>query len=63
MHARPRIREAIVSQKMKRWCLVAKFPQVYPSYSRARARKNFHRLCARYPEIAAKLGLDESSVY
>jgi hypothetical protein len=63
MHARPRIREAIISQKMKRWCRIARFPLVYPSYSQARARKNFHRLCVRYPEIAARLGFTEVSVY
>jgi hypothetical protein len=36
---------------------------VDPSYSRDRARKNFWRLLRSYPEIAAKLGLNDGSVY
>jgi len=63
MHARPRIREVIIAKKMRRWVLISVCRGIDPSYPRSRARKNFWRLIQRYPEIAAKLGLNEASVY
>jgi hypothetical protein len=63
MHARQEFREPIISKKMHRWLMIAKYPLVNPKCPPARARKNFWRLCARYPEIMQKLGLDEVSVY
>jgi hypothetical protein len=63
MHARPEIREILIIQKLKRWCLIAKYPAIHPSCPPSRARRNFHRLCARHPQIAAKLGMTAVSVY
>ena len=63
MHARPEIRDVIIAQKLRRWCLLAKYPGVEPGCPPARARRNFHRLCARHPQIAQKLGLSAASVY
>ena len=63
MNARPTIRERLIGQKLLRWSMVAKYKSIDPTYPRARARKNFWRLLARYPEIAARLGLSETSVY
>lgn len=63
MHARPEIREILIIQKLKRWAMIAKYNFVDPTCSAARARRNFHRLCARHPEIAAKLGMTAVSVY
>jgi len=64
MNGRQTIREAIISRKMKHWALVAchprSFKHVCPPW---RARKNFWRLLAKYPQIAAKLGVNETSVY
>ncbi len=42
---------------LARWCQIAKWRPP------ARARKNFWRLWARYPEIMQRLGLSELSVY
>jgi hypothetical protein len=63
MHARPEIRDILIGKKMRRWCLVAQHPWFDRTYSPARARRNFWRLCVRYPEIAARLGLTYLSVY
>jgi hypothetical protein len=63
MHARPQIREILIAKKMKRWCLIAQYRFVDPSCPPSRARKNFWRLLAKYPQIASKLGLSEVSVY
>jgi len=63
MNARQEIREALIAQKMRRWSMIARNPFVKPACPPWRARKNFWRLCARYPEIKAKLGLTELSVY
>ena len=63
MHARPEIRTILIAKKLKRWTLIAKYPAVYPGYSPARARRNYWRLCAKYPEIMAMLNLNELSVY
>jgi len=63
MNARPRVRDAIVAKKMLKWSLVGQGLRVDATCPPARARKNFWRLIARYPEIARRLHLDEASVY
>jgi hypothetical protein len=63
MHARKVIRDIIIGKKLRRWSLIAQYSFIDPTYPRARARKNFWRLLRSYPEIAAKLGLNEGSVY
>ena len=64
MNARKPIRDAIIRKKFWHWKALA---LNQPTYGRScppsQARKNFWRLCARYPEIAAKLGLHLGSVY
>jgi hypothetical protein len=63
MNARPVVRDALVRRKMVRWREIARFPNAYRSTCPSKARKNFWRLIARYPEIAARLGFNEASVY
>jgi hypothetical protein len=63
MHARPEIREILIAKKLKRWALIARYPAIQPGCPPARARRNFHRLCDRHPQIAQKLGLSATSVY
>ena len=63
MNARPQVREAIIARKLQRWSMISRYRFIEAGYSRARARKNFWRLLARYPEIGARLGLSETSVY
>jgi hypothetical protein len=63
MNARPQIREILIGEKMRRWSLIARHPFVDSSCSPARARRNFWRLYARYPEIARRLGLNAASLY
>jgi len=63
MHARPEIKEILIGQKMRRWSMFARGLLVKATCPPARARKNFWRLCRKYPEIAAKLGLNAASVY
>ena len=41
----------------------AKYPSAYPSCSPARARRNFLKLLARYPEIARRLNLSLADAY
>ena len=63
MHARPEIREILIAKKLKRWALISKYPSVDQTCPPSRARRNFWRLHARYPEIAAKIGMTAVSVY
>jgi hypothetical protein len=63
MNARPTVRQAIIGQKLRRWSMISRYGFIEPSYPRARARKNYWRLLARYPEIGARLHLTELSVY
>jgi len=64
MNARKPIRDAIIRKKILHWKNVAQTSNYHKDICPpSRARKNFWRLCARYPEIAARLGLDEGSVY
>jgi hypothetical protein len=63
MHARPEVREILISKKMRRWCLVALHPSIDRSCPTWRARKNYSRLCAKYPEIMKRLRLTEFSAF
>ncbi len=63
MNARPQIREKLIELKIRHWCNVAQCPLLARGCPSARARKNYWRLCARYPAIMKRLGLSESSVY
>lgn len=63
MNARKAIRDAIIRKRLWHWKAIALNRSVYGSCLPSQARKNFWRLCARYPEIAADLGLNEGSVY
>jgi hypothetical protein len=47
MHARPQVREILVSRKMQKWLMIAKYPFMDRSCPTWRARKNYQRLCAR----------------
>jgi hypothetical protein len=63
MHARPEIRELLLAKKLQRWALIGRNPHAYPNISPTRARRNYSRLYARYPEIAQKLRMTAVSAY
>jgi len=63
MNARPQIREKLIEQKLRRWSRIAKWHPFDRSCPPAQARKNYWRLCAKYPQIMQRLGLSEISVY
>jgi hypothetical protein len=63
MHARPQVKEILISKKMQRWCLIAQHSFVDKSCPTWRARKNYQRLFYRYREIAEKIGLHEWSAF
>ena len=63
MHARKPVRDILVARKMRRWCDIARCPSLDRRYKPGRARKNYWYLWRKYPEIAAKLGLHEWSVF
>jgi hypothetical protein len=63
MHARPQVKEILISKKMRRWCLVAQHPFMDRGCPTARARKNYQRLFYRYRELAEKIGLHELSAF
>lgn len=63
MHARLEFREILIERKRKKWYSIA---QSYPLDRRcppAQARKNYWRLCAKYPDVMRRLGLNPASVY
>jgi hypothetical protein len=63
MNARPAVRDALIKRKMLHWREIARFKchgHICPPWQ---ARKNYWRLIARYPEIAASLGFTAASVY
>jgi hypothetical protein len=57
VRARPQLREHLLARSMQKWALIGRYPSGHPNASVARARRNFSRLLARYPEIAERLGL------
>jgi len=63
MNARPQIRERLLELKIRRWCSIARCPLIAPKCPPSQARKNYWRLCSRYPHIMRRLQLSEVSVY
>jgi hypothetical protein len=63
MHARPQVREILIRKKMQRWLMIAKYPFIDRSCPTWRARKNYQRLCAKYPEIMQQVGLTDLSAF
>lgn len=63
MNARPEIREVLIAKKIRHWCSVAQSTLFARGYPAPRARKNYWKLCQRYPAIMKKLGLSPTSVY
>jgi len=63
MHARKQVRDILIAQKMRRWCAVAKCPLLDRRCPAWRARKNYWHLWRKYPDIAARLALEEMSVF
>ena len=63
MNARPQLRQHLLARKMQRWALIGSYPSAYPNCSASRARRNFSRLLAKYPQIAERLGLTPLSAY
>ena len=63
MNARPQVREILIAKKMKHWWVVAKCRLIDPACPTWRARKNYARLCTKYPHIMTKLGLNEFSAF
>jgi hypothetical protein len=54
MHARPQVRDILIAKKNE---------ALVPGCKVFSARKNYSRLCAKYPEIMQKLGLNEFSAF
>lgn len=63
MNARPQVREILISKKIRHWWIVARHPLIDAACLTSRARKNYARLCTRYPHMMTRLGLDEFSLY
>jgi hypothetical protein len=63
MRARPEVKEILISHKLRRWASIGRCPTAYPNCSPARARRNFLRLLARYPDTAQRLNLTVASAY
>jgi hypothetical protein len=63
MRAKPQLREHLLATKMKRWAIIGRCPSAYPNCSPARARRNFSRLLAKYPDLARQMNLDILSAY
>jgi hypothetical protein len=63
MNARKVVRDQLIREKLAHWRAVARGVRESKTCTRSRARKNYWRLCARYPEIMMSLGWNEGSVY
>jgi len=63
MRARPEVKQILISQKLRKWSMIAQHPFVDPTCSPSRARRNFLRLLSRYPDAARRLNLTVASAY
>jgi hypothetical protein len=55
MRARPEIRQHLLAAKMQRWALIGRNPRAYTNCSPSKARRNYSRLYAKYPDLARRL--------
>lgn len=63
MHARPEVKEILIALKLRRWSRIAQNPSAYPNCSPSKARRNFLKLLAKYPDLGRRLNLGISSAY
>ena len=63
MNARKEIRDHLIAIRMRYWHDVARCRLVNLRCPTWRARKNFWALQRRYPDLAKRLGLTETSVF
>ena len=63
MHARPEIRERLLCSKLWRWARIGSNPHLYSNCSASRARRNYAKLFARYPDLARRMNLTIASAY
>jgi hypothetical protein len=63
MRARPQLHQHLVSRAMQKWALIGRHPSAFPNCPASRARRNFARLLAKYPQIGERLGLNALSAY
>ena len=63
MRARPEVRAILICHKMRKWSLIAQYPQMYPTQSASRARRNLLKLLTRYPDLARRMNLTLVSAY
>lgn len=63
MHARPEVKQILISQKLRKWSMIGQHPHAYPNCSPSRARRNFLKLLGKYPEIARRMNLSIASAY
>jgi hypothetical protein len=63
MRATPEVKEILIRQKLRKWSMIAQHPFVDPTCPPSRARRNFLRLLARYPDAAHRLNLTVASAY
>lgn len=63
MRARPEVQRILICHKLRKWSLIAQFPQMYPHQSALRARRNLFKLMARYPDLARSMNLSVASAY
>ena len=63
MNAGEDIRDVLIARKMRRWLARAKYPAIDPRCPTWRSRKNFWRLIAKHPHVAARFGLNRLSVF
>ena len=63
MRARPMVKTYLLARAMQRWALIGRHPSAFPNCPVSRARRNFARLLAKYPQIAERLGLTPLSAY
>lgn len=47
MRARPEVKRILISQKLRKWSMIAQHPFVDPTCPPSRARRNFFRLLSR----------------
>lgn len=63
MRARPEVRDVLIAHKMRHWSLRARYPTAFPNCSESRARRNFLKLIAKYPQIAQRMRFTALSAY
>ena len=63
MHARPKVRDVILANKMRRWLGIVRQPFLSRRHTTSQARRNYLKLVRTHEALAAAHNLTEQAAF